>query len=335
MENRRTIHYFQWMRALGAVVIVLLHAFVVIHTSAEPGELSELRLTIEEAIIVTCSRWAVPCFFMMSGALMLDPEREMGWGKALRHVWRMGFVLLTFGLGFCIIESAVKAGTLTIDVLLDAGYNLIVGRSWDHMWFVYLLLGFYLVTPVIRPWAAQASREEYGKVALVAAVLLLGTKCLSSEIKSTIYNFVGMPYCFAYYLMGPYVHRYLELNRRWVVLGLLSLATMLGLRIFVGWGWVGDPIRGLVAPYAILVFLLFKRYFDVPTEGHRLIGLLADYSFGIYLIHPAFQHAMVAYVNPVPYHPVLATTVLTIVPLALSIVFTWLLRRIPLFRDKV
>ena len=220
-------------------------------------------------------------------------------------------------------------------MLLDAAFNLLVGRSWDHMWYVYALMGFYLITPVVRPWVAQASREEYGRVAFWAALLLLGSKGLSAELNATIYNVVGLPYCFAYYLMGSYVHRYLELDRRWVTLGLLSLAVMLGLRAFVGWGWVGDPNRGLVAPYAILVFLLFKRYLDLPCERHRLIEVLADYSFGIYLVHPAFQHAMVAYVDPTPYHPALALAVLTIVPLVLSIAFTWLVRWIPGFRGKV
>ena len=104
MEGRRTINYFQWIRACGAVAIVLLHAFVTLHIAGE-GSLSPVRVGIEEALSITLTRWAVPAFFMVSGALMLDPSRTMGWDKILRHVWRLVFVLLTFGLAFALVES--------------------------------------------------------------------------------------------------------------------------------------------------------------------------------------------------------------------------------------
>ncbi len=334
MSKRPTIHYFTWLRALGAVVIVILHAIVVVHVAAGPGVLPEWRIMCEELFIIAATRWAVPVFFMMSGALMLDPAREMGWKKTLSHVWRMGFVLLTFGFAFCLIESALELG-LGIEAVLKAVRNLLAGLSWDHMWFVYSLMGYYLLTPLIRPWVAQASREELGKVVLWGSLLLLGSKGLSAEVDFTFYNITGLPYCFAYYLMGYYVHTYLELDRRWIAWGLASLVAMLGIRLFIGWAWVGDPSRGLVAPYAVLVMLLAKRYLEVPTAGHRLVELLANYSFGIYLVHPMFQHLMVRYVNPVLYNGLLVTVVISLVSLALSVAFIWLLRKLPGFKDKV
>ncbi len=334
MPERKVIHYFQWLRALGAVAIVLLHAVITIQVVQLP--MPEAMGLANGLMTITLTRWAVPVFFMMSGALMLDPAREMGWAKTLRHVWRLGFVLLTFGFAFCLAEVYVNDGGLSARGVGEAVLRLVGQRSWDHMWFVYQLLGFYLVTPIIRPWVAQASRRELGRVTLVTCILLLGFKALSRLTGS--YNvFYGfeVPHCFAYYLLGYYVHAYLELDRRWVALGVASLVATVVLWHPLGCSWATDPNRGVVALYSVLVMLLAKRYLERPVEAHWPVGLLADYSFGIYLVHPALQHLMVMVPAFVALPVALVEVLLTVVPLVLSVPIVWALRHLPGFADKV
>ena len=335
MGKQKTIHYFQWLRAIAAVGIVLLHAVFTAHNvgAYQHSTVGELR---DGLICIMCGRWCVPVFFMMSGALMLDPEREMGWEKLLRHAWRLVFVLLTFGFGFCLIESYLDYGGFSFEMVRDAFVNLLTGRSWDHLWFVYQLLGFYLVTPIIRPWVARASQREYRAVTLAVCFLLLGLHTLSSLLlgDGEFYYGFEVPRCFAYYLMGLYVHRHVDLDVRWWALGILSLVLT-----FVLWrmncSWATDPNRIVVAPYAVLVFLVAKRYLDIPIEGHRVASLIADYSFGIYLIHPFFQHLFVW----MPWFSKLSLgmplTLISLGSLALSIPAIWLIRLIPGFKGKV
>lgn len=334
MSSKRTINYFVWLRALGAVAIVVLHAFVTLHVAGK-GQLSATRLGIEETISIVLTRWAVPVFFMMSGALMLDPEREMGWRKTLGHVWRLGFVLLTFGYAFCLIEARLSSGVLDGMTALTALINLLHEKSWDHMWFVYQLLGFYLMTPIIRPWIAQASREEYGRVSLVTCLLFLGARFASAFFPFIFYYGVYLPQCFAYYLIGLYVHRYLTFNRRWMIAGVVSVMVTVVGAVFLGWDWAAEPVRGLIAPYAIAVMLAAKRYLDKPVEGHKVVAVLADYSFGVYLIHPAFQHALVRIYDMVALPAVAADLAMAIVPLLLSVAFIAAIRLLPGFKGKV
>ena len=81
--------------------------------------------------------------------------------------------------------------------------------------------------------------------------------------------------------------------------------------------------------------LAAKRWLDVPADGRRVINLLADYSFGIYLIHPAFQHLLVRLTPIVGWPALLADTVMLVTSLVLSLVFVWVIRFVPGFRDKV
>jgi len=336
MTQRRTIHYFQWARAIGAVAIVFLHAIGTMRNTYGADVLGIVRVGIEEGLSVAASRWAVPVFFMMSGALMLDPAREMGWKKCLRHVWRLVFVLFTIGYAFCVIECYVGYGRWVPQVFLDAVDSLLAQNSWDHMWYVYHLAGFYLMTPFLRPWVAQASRKEYRNVLIGAFVLLQGLRTLSAfKATYTIYSIVSVPECITWYLAGYYVHNYLELDRRWIAAGLVSLAATIALDVGIGWTWAVDPWRIVCAPYGLLVMLLFKRHLDVPTTGHTLVELLADYSFGIYLLHPVFQHLAVEVVNLSVYPAVAVDVTLTVVPLLLSVVAVWVLRLVPGFKGKI
>ena len=334
MNKGKTINYFVWLRAFGAVAIVVLHAFVTLHLAGE-GQISALRLGVEETLTIVLARWAVPVFFMMSGALMLDPDREMGWRKTLRHVWRLGFVLLTFGYAFCLIELWATHHVLNARIAYVALLNLLHENSWDHMWFVYQLLGFYLMTPFIRPWVAQASREEYGRVALVGCLLLLGMRFASGFFPFIFYYGVYLPHCFAYYLIGLYVHRYLTFDLRWALAGAVSVVASVVCVVFMGWDWAAEPVRGLIAPYAIALMLAAKRWLDKSLDAHPVVALLADYSFGIYLIHPAFQHLLVRLFDVVALPAVVANIIMMVVPLALSVVFVALIRLIPGFKDKV
>ncbi len=63
--------------------------------------------------------------------------------------------------------------------------------------------------------------------------------------------------------------------------------------------------------------------------------VLADYSFGIYLVHPAFQHALmlVPQVRALPH--LAANVTMTVVPLVASIATIWVLRFMPGFKGKV
>lgn len=338
MAERKTIHYFQWLRAIGAVGIVVLHSVISMQLSGafEPSRIESLCNTVA---CVSLGRWAVPVFFMMSGALMLDPAREMGWKKTLRHVWRLVFVLLTFGLGFCLIELYVEAGAFSIAMVPEALMRLVTQNSWDHLWFVYELIGYYLVTPIIRPWIAKASRREFRKVLVGACVLLLAVNLLSDllplEEGDYLYYGFEVPHCFAYYLLGSYVHRYLELDARVMVAGIASLVAAIVFSAMGCSSWATDPNTGVIAPYAVLVMLLAKRYLETPVERRRVVATLADFSFGIYLIHPVFIHLCLRTDAILGMGSLAASAVIAVVSLVASIVAIWLLRFIPGVRGKV
>ena len=296
-----TIWYLQWLRALGAVAIVLLHAVRSVELVDELEAMVPALVRAETLGVVILSRWAVPAFLMMSGALMLDPAREMPLRKLARHIWRIVFVLATFGFAFCVMEVAYDAKTVDARVLVVAFANLLRGHSWDHLWYLYATLGLYVLTPFLR-WAVRRLSWRSLCAACVALWLLCcGTPtlvvlgCEEGPVQ-VVATGCGWAFPLPYYLAGYLLHhgggRILRRWPAWVAVG--ALAASLGvLAMWVDIGELVLPEYALVLPFGAGVFVLARRFLDSRQVGAPWICVLADYSLGIYVIHPLFAHLLI------------------------------------------
>ena len=82
------------MRVFAAFSVVMLHAAASSWNKPGPD-------FIAAALFDTAVRYSVPVFVMLSGAFLLDPEREMPLKKLYqRHVLQTAFVLLVWSVGY-------------------------------------------------------------------------------------------------------------------------------------------------------------------------------------------------------------------------------------------
>ena len=335
-QNRPArIAYLDWARALGAIAVVLLHAEVTSGAVDALAQANPLVFNIEAALLVPLARWAVPVFFMVSGALMLDPAREMGWKKIGRHVWRIIFVLITIGFGFNLIEQYAEAHTLGVAEVGTAALELLRGQSWDHFWFLFELVGLYAITPVIRPWVERASRRELCAAIGVLWFLLCVIPMVNDLTGAELYGWIKLSYAVPYYLAGWYCKRYLDLDAKVCAVGIASgvaavVLTRSGIPDADG---AQFPEWAFMLPYSVFVFCAFKRL--APGTLPRWAKVLADYSFGIYVLHPVFNHALAMFVDLSAWPLAAVQLALVVGGIVLSIALTWLIRRIPAFSDKL
>lgn len=325
---------FEWIRAVGCVAIVLLHVFVSLHNAVGREALGPARVLAEDLVMAVFTRWAVPCFLMVSGALLLDPKRRVTWESVRRYVVRMLFVLATFGLFFCLMESAYTHRGISLGVLGEALLNLVTGNSWGHLWYVYAMVFLYALTPALRRLVRSVSDRALfvGLAAYYVVALVIPTGIWAQGIyPSTPFNLVAALF---YFVLGWVVRRYFALGPVTVLAGVASLAALV-VACVLGYAELTLPEFCLVAPYAVLVFLLFSTYATLPIERVPAVALLADYSFGIYVIHPLFLHVLTRVVDllaiPVGLYELLAFAL----ALGGSVASVWLVRRVPGFKQRI
>ena len=161
------------VRASAIVLVVMIHTAGAV---AAPGPAASGTAFWAGLIFDSLSRPGVPLFVMLTGWMLLARDRrdEPIGTFFRRRLGRVVFPLLTWSL--------IAYGWLAIRDHHPAHWaqfarQLLNGPVFYHLWYVYVLLGLYLVVPLLRPIAADASdslrRYSIGLWALGSSVLPL------------------------------------------------------------------------------------------------------------------------------------------------------------------
>lgn len=325
---------FDWARAFGCVAIVALHVFTTLWESVGRASFSPARAFIEGSLAIVIGRWAVPVFLMITGALLLNPEKSVGWDRIGRYVQRMLFVLGTFGLVFCLIESVVTHRSVSLAVVGEALWNLLTAQSWGHLWYVYALLGLYLLTPALRKLTALRDRRAIEMALAVLYAVVLGGMTALHVAQHTLFPRVMLLPALFYYLLGWYTWEYMELDVRTVSLGALSLVALVACQA-IGHGEMALPQYCLVAPYGVLVFLLFVRFGTRPMAEVSMVASLADLSFGIYVVHPLFLHVLIRVLDPLAFPTGVFELMAFVITMVGSVLLVKAVRLLPGFAERI
>ncbi len=243
-----------------------------------------------ESVFQNLLMWAVPCFLMITGALLLNPEKEITWKKVGKYIFRVALSLVVFTLLFEVIDHVF--GTKG-NIFTNWLYKLYTGQSWAHMWYLYLLIGMYLMVPFYRMITKNASMNQIGIliVILVFFVSLLPLIDNIAKVHTSFYIPTSIIYP-AYFFLGYYLFN--TKVAKWIyaiIFALSSVAIVLltMYRVFEA----GDAKPDVSLEYSsILVVLqttgLFGLLKDINPKKTKVVDVINDTTFGIYLIHFIF-----------------------------------------------
>lgn len=324
------INYINSLRLLATLSVVFLH------TSAgllDAREITNLDTQFGLSCYKYTMQFGVPVFIMISGALFLNPSKEVGFGLFWRkYVKRIALALVIFGLPMCLIETYFSKQGGVINSII----HLTTGHSWAHMWYLYMLIGLYLITPVIKPFVVRASGKDW----LATLGLLFVLSSLFPTLNAwgaglTSYMIFATPYLFIY-LLGYWLcwkaPQKIYGNKM-----LLVAIIILCIGIIITKCYYGFDVYGYATPVVICLasalFLLFKS----SNVNWRLANRLAHYCFGIYLMHPVFINFAYKFLNineevivPI-YHFIGFFLLFTL----LSLASTYILMKIPFMKKHV
>lgn len=258
------------------------------------------RLILDEIIIQILVRWAVPCFMMISGYLLLPPRKtDVSFKKLKNYIFRMLIILVTFGFGFCLIEILVTNKDLSLVQIIGLSLlNLLGGKSWSHMWYVYMLIGMYLIVPILRAFV-QLSDEKTMKCTLL--FLFCFTSIIPTINKLFEINIICViPFstCYIFYFLAGYYfgnHSYKIIKKfavTFLMIGILGFTLMLVL-LLLGYNVSYNSDNVFVALYSISIFVLASRSEVVSNMSKNcIIKDVSKYSFGIYILHPVILNVL-------------------------------------------
>ncbi|MEG1575032.1 MAG: acyltransferase, partial [Bacteroidales bacterium] len=169
MAVKGNIVWIDLLRILACFLVVLAHCcdpFV----GAFDSDRSSFLWGVFTGSFVRCS---VPLFVMMSGVLIMPTTLGMSefYKKRLGRIvlplvfWSIILPLL-FALYLNIVgyssSPLIGEDNFNIGTTIRKIYTFIFSFNYDTtpLWYIYMLLGLYLVIPIINPWLKQASKRE-------------------------------------------------------------------------------------------------------------------------------------------------------------------------------
>ena len=245
--------------------------------------------------------WAVPVFFMITGALLLNPEKKITpYDCAWRYGRRILLALLIFGIPFAAIKYAMENRVISIILLPLSLKAVLENQSFDHLWYLYSLIGIYLILPILRSFVENASESE-GKLVIIALAVLDFLVPLVNNLTGLDTAFeIPLKYLVLYVLLGWYLsntdtRKYRKAGVVTIIL-IIAVIWMLNYTVDNASGWTGYN-SPLILVLAALMFVTFRSF---SLEGVKTLWKVDRLCFAVYLIHPCFIHFTYRYLRITP-----------------------------------
>lgn len=200
--SRPRKQFLDVLRVLATCAVVLMHVLTGATDVTDASRTPEYRgLLLSVMDLVT---WCVPIFLLISGYLFLHPERELTYPVMLKkYCRRIALAILLFGVPYAASELIVAEQSFRPGMIPEALKMTLTGNTWSHMWYLYLILFLYLITPLLKKVLRIL---PVWSVATVIAFLFLGSSV--APFLNKVLNINSIPVLpdggvyFLYYLCG-------------------------------------------------------------------------------------------------------------------------------------
>lgn len=339
----KRIAYLSRLKAAACIAVVLLHTFYAADAFSAEASWHAVMLGVRNLMM-----WAVPCFVMATGALLLENDRKLPLNKLFgKLIMRMFVTLVTFTLLFAVFDLVLVTKSFTPAAMGQSIKSIFTGSSWRHMWYLYLMIGLYLMMPIYRLITKSAEDKD-----LVYILAVYGVFLALLPMCETLLNIKLSFYICVYTVYPLYLFLGYAMNKGSIKLGGVLSAVfaaggaviILGLTVFTAYhessitsllGTYNFPVTVLMSAGVWGLFMAGKDK-EHPTLD-KLCAEIEGCSFGIYLIHMAVLKLVFAVfrLNPVGHGGVLTVLLIAVGALAVSYVIIKLLKLVPAVKEII
>lgn len=198
--GKQKIEYIEVLRCLCAFAVVGIHITMTQPNNYSIGEIGKSNYLILTSVYALV-QWAVPVFLMISGSLLLNAD-EITLSKIKKYVWRILLVIMLFGTAYAVMELFFETKQLTLTTLPKAILMAMEGRSWSHLWYLYVLIGIYLILIPLKRFVDHAKPEEINSL---FACLIIGNFVIpeiNSTMGTSLQNFMVLTQYVTFFLLG-------------------------------------------------------------------------------------------------------------------------------------
>lgn len=306
MAKKRLV-YPDLLRIIASFAVILIHI-----TSIGISDYAmDTNVWISSVIMNSLCRWSVPVFFMVSGMLFLDPQREVDTKKLYtKSIWRIVRCIVVWGFLYGLLDQYLYSN-LTLKSVFITLYGIVTGHTGYHLWFLYTLLMLYVAVPALRVFTKYATKQQLdyalavwfvfgivvGQINAVAELVLAEDNWLPYE-PLVLTGYAG------YFLLGYRLKAYACQKKSYCVLYLLAAISAMAMslgnillshllhRDLTGLLEMPLGIGSCFLAVAIFVFTSRLHTEKWSEKAKTMLTFLGERMFGVYLVHVLFVYVL-------------------------------------------
>jgi surface polysaccharide O-acyltransferase-like enzyme len=281
------------IRFIATVCVVILHT-----TATGMYIFNDISITDWwiANIFNSCTRFVIPFFFLLSGALNLNNNYStpIFYKKRFLRVF-LPFLFwgILFSTAFFVYYLVFNRPVSIFSLLKDFIYYQGVFRAQEyHLWFLYVLIGIYLLTPLIKLFTENLTRSKITIFSIFWIItLIINTFYIKNDIFIYLLRFTAYT---GYYIAGYMLLKFdTSIRNKYfyfvffvVIVAFMSITTYC---LTKEDGVLNSPFNQTASitvfiSAMVLYLLIINMKFENKTYK-RLRDEINLYGLGIYIIH--------------------------------------------------
>lgn len=314
--------FLDWLRAIACLMVLMVHASECIYSNdysfSFPSEVARWSVCLINGFM----RPAVP-LFLIASAYLLVPLKTDTFTFFRKRFVRV-FIPFTFWLVMYAVLPVLWEEYSALDVKNNLSHILInfIPRA-SHLWFIYMLLGIYLIMPILSSWLKEVSRreEEFFLILWLFTTLFWHAHDIWGDIFGECWwnpfpLFYYVSGYVGYVLMADYIRKYLDWSVKktfYVALPCFLIGYLWCIWWFYTRSFTVDEVKQLelswqttsIAPVLMSfgAFMLIRKI-NFTGKAYKLIHDISVMSYGIYLMHMLILPYVFSLCDSMMYPPV-------------------------------
>lgn len=319
---------------------------VVLHSTGEVFSYTFSGTWFASLLLQTLFHFAVPVFFMLSGATLMNYRQRYSTRQYFQRRWqRIGIPFVFWTIAY-VIWTYFTFQTPFSKNLID-WINLFSNNGASNIfWFFYALVPVYLMIPILSLIDWQKHRRILLYILCICFVFNQIIPLLSHFSGIIVTPYASFPLSTGYLdyvLIGCFLQTLRITPKRFGMILIIGLGGSVGM---AGGTWLLSSVSNATDAFfmdyhsifcygmAIAAFIIARYYYERTNsrlhENPKVMQTLSRASFGVYLIHIIVLTSLQKLIA-FP-HPILKMTLGALIVYIVSLALTLLIKRIPLIK---
>jgi surface polysaccharide O-acyltransferase-like enzyme len=317
------------LRTLATLLVILVHTSAGYVNTGMRDNTFDLSFWVGN-IVDSFSRICVPLFVLVSGMFLIGRSENFKQSYTKRTS-RILIPLIAWSIIYIIyrvILSYLSNNTIEIIPIIK---SIILGRPFYHLWYLYMLIGLYLFTPILNNNISKIPHKNLWFVSILLMIFGMINTSYNSVLGNQPIFILWFINYLGYFILGFLIKDYKKkISPIKLILVYLTSGLLISiLSYYTAKDFGSLYFYGYLSPFVVIASLSFYMIFHQIDLKVNMLSKISHLTLGIYLMHVGVLEVLILGLRELNIHvfdnPIIGIPIKFVLVLFISIMLTKIL----------